>query len=728
MPKKPDEVGRRRVREGEGGSASRWRGSPRGSSSGARRPGSASWATSPISSPASWTRWAWPRRRTSTRWPSGSNKLEKPSRRPSRRTARRRSAPLRPKAKAATTRTRRPSPGSAGSSDRSVRRRLDVEMVRRGLAASRTEAAMAVGAGQGPGGRPPGAQVRRDGRARPTPSCSRGPHASSSRAAARSSTPRSIGSRSTSRAAAPSTRARRPGGSPTACSPAAPPAVVAVDVGYGQLDWGLAHGRARDRHGADERPQRSSPAMLPYRPDVVTADLSFISLGGRGARARAVRGRRGRLRAAREAAVRGRAARRWAPGAWCARATTGAGRWSVWPAPAATPGLAVRGVTVVAAGRPGGNVELFLWASRAGRVEGSRSTLERALDELRRTAGVCEPRAIAAGDAGRRSGAWGWSCTRGGPAAVEAARSLAGWLGERGRDDASRAGRGRRRDRDARRGVVRRGPRPGGVGGRRRDAAARGRAREPRRGAAAGREGGAARLPDRGRARGGARPCSSGRWPATVHIEERMAIVAEADGRRPGRVDAGAAVGAQRGHRREAPPAPPGHPRRRGWTARRSRRSRRTASSSPRRRARPPTRSRPAGRSSFPGSTASLLTPVSPHMVFDRLDRARARPDRRAGGAGGGARRSCRPTAGPGIEMPLGRARPHRARRAIRPGWCAATAAFPSSPCFGRSSGSPTGRPADPTRRDSARIAEPAGARASAPFATILEAEERSGG
>jgi 23S rRNA (cytidine1920-2'-O)/16S rRNA (cytidine1409-2'-O)-methyltransferase len=53
--------------------------------------------------------------------------------------------------------------------------------------------------------------------------------------------------------------------------------VVAVDVGYGQLDWGLREDprvtvleriNVRDLHGA----------QLPYPPNLVVADLSFISL------------------------------------------------------------------------------------------------------------------------------------------------------------------------------------------------------------------------------------------------------------------------------------------------------------------------------------------------------------------------------------------------------------------------------------------------------------------
>ncbi|MGH2787954.1 MAG: TlyA family RNA methyltransferase [Actinomycetota bacterium] len=53
--------------------------------------------------------------------------------------------------------------------------------------------------------------------------------------------------------------------------------VIAVDVGYGQLDWGL---RNDDRVTVIERTNVRSlrPRDLPWVPDAVTADLSFISL------------------------------------------------------------------------------------------------------------------------------------------------------------------------------------------------------------------------------------------------------------------------------------------------------------------------------------------------------------------------------------------------------------------------------------------------------------------
>jgi 23S rRNA (cytidine1920-2'-O)/16S rRNA (cytidine1409-2'-O)-methyltransferase len=53
--------------------------------------------------------------------------------------------------------------------------------------------------------------------------------------------------------------------------------VIAVDVGYGQLDWGL---RNDPRVSVLERTNARAldSEMLPYAPDLVTIDVSFISL------------------------------------------------------------------------------------------------------------------------------------------------------------------------------------------------------------------------------------------------------------------------------------------------------------------------------------------------------------------------------------------------------------------------------------------------------------------
>ncbi len=53
--------------------------------------------------------------------------------------------------------------------------------------------------------------------------------------------------------------------------------VIAVDVGYGQLDWGL---RNDPRVSVHERTNARglTPEMLPYAPDLASIDVSFISL------------------------------------------------------------------------------------------------------------------------------------------------------------------------------------------------------------------------------------------------------------------------------------------------------------------------------------------------------------------------------------------------------------------------------------------------------------------
>jgi len=53
--------------------------------------------------------------------------------------------------------------------------------------------------------------------------------------------------------------------------------VVAVDVGYGQLAWAL---RTDERVTVQERTniRHLTPGVLPYLPDLIVADLSFISL------------------------------------------------------------------------------------------------------------------------------------------------------------------------------------------------------------------------------------------------------------------------------------------------------------------------------------------------------------------------------------------------------------------------------------------------------------------
>jgi 23S rRNA (cytidine1920-2'-O)/16S rRNA (cytidine1409-2'-O)-methyltransferase len=157
-----------------------------------------------------------------------------------------------------------------------MRRRLDIEMVRRGMAGSRSEAAVAIDAGAvSVAGRPgvkAGTLVHADEPivlARPGRRfVSRGGEKLDA-ALDRFGVP-VVGR--------PALDAGASTGGFTDCLLSRGAAhVVAVDVGYGQLDWGLRQDprvTALDRTNVREL----EVEHLPYRPEVVTADLSFISL------------------------------------------------------------------------------------------------------------------------------------------------------------------------------------------------------------------------------------------------------------------------------------------------------------------------------------------------------------------------------------------------------------------------------------------------------------------
>ena len=139
-------------------------------------------------------------------------------------------------------------------------------------------------------------------------------------------------------------------------------AVVAVDVGYGQLDWSL---RTDERVTVLERTnvRQLDPGMLPFAPGVVTADLSFISLGmvvtalARCAATRAdfVLLVKPQFEASREEVAPG--------GVVVDPAARRSAIRRVADACAAT-GLTVRDVTASPILGPAGNAEFFLWADR----------------------------------------------------------------------------------------------------------------------------------------------------------------------------------------------------------------------------------------------------------------------------------------------------------------------------------------------------------------------------
>ena len=144
------------------------------------------------------------------------------------------------------------------------------------------------------------------------------------------------------RAAAASTSAPRPAASPTACSQPGRPHVVALDVAYGELSWRL---RGDPRVTVIERfnARELRADALPYAPELIVVDVSFISLRTvLPARAR-LRGAALRRAGARQAAVRGRP-RAGRPRRRRARRRAAArARCSTWPRRRAALGASVRG-------------------------------------------------------------------------------------------------------------------------------------------------------------------------------------------------------------------------------------------------------------------------------------------------------------------------------------------------------------------------------------------------
>jgi 23S rRNA (cytidine1920-2'-O)/16S rRNA (cytidine1409-2'-O)-methyltransferase len=157
-----------------------------------------------------------------------------------------------------------------------VRRRLDQEMVRRGLTATRSEAREAILSGRVTvGGRPadkpgtlvaPSEPVDVAGSARPY--ASRGGEKLAGALDAFGIDP--SGRRCLDAGAST-------GGFTDVLLQRGAVHVMAVDVGYGQLAWSL---RSDPRVTVMERTNARDlrPEDLPYRPDLVVADLSFISL------------------------------------------------------------------------------------------------------------------------------------------------------------------------------------------------------------------------------------------------------------------------------------------------------------------------------------------------------------------------------------------------------------------------------------------------------------------
>jgi 23S rRNA (cytidine1920-2'-O)/16S rRNA (cytidine1409-2'-O)-methyltransferase len=163
-----------------------------------------------------------------------------------------------------------------GASLREVRRRLDVEMVRRGLAASRSEATLAIRSGR----------VTVAGR----PAAKAGMLVAQEEPIAVAGAGRRFVSRGGEKLEAGLDRfgvevrganaldaGASTGGFTDCLLRRGARHVVAVDVGYGQLDWRI---REDPRVTVLERTnvRELALALLPYAAELVTADLSFISL------------------------------------------------------------------------------------------------------------------------------------------------------------------------------------------------------------------------------------------------------------------------------------------------------------------------------------------------------------------------------------------------------------------------------------------------------------------
>jgi 23S rRNA (cytidine1920-2'-O)/16S rRNA (cytidine1409-2'-O)-methyltransferase len=155
--------------------------------------------------------------------------------------------------------------------------------------------------------------------------------------------------------------------------------VVALDVAYGELDWNL---RNDSRVTVIERrnAREMTPDELPYSPDLVVADLSFISLTKVLPRLFAAAAPRwdcvalvkpqfevGRERVGKGGVVRGADDRR--------SALVDIGEW------AAQNGHAVLGYASSGLPGPAGNRESFIWIAEAGRT-GAVESIEKAAREV----------------------------------------------------------------------------------------------------------------------------------------------------------------------------------------------------------------------------------------------------------------------------------------------------------------------------------------------------------
>jgi 23S rRNA (cytidine1920-2'-O)/16S rRNA (cytidine1409-2'-O)-methyltransferase len=239
-----------------------------------------------------------------------------------------------------------------------VKKRVDVLLVERGLAESRTQAQALLLAGRVPGHEKPGEQVEESAELAVTegePYVSRGGIKLANALDALGIDP---AGRDCLDAGAST------GGFTDCMLKRGAARVIALDVARGQLDWGLRNDpRVEVVEGRNAR--EIDPAELPFEPSLVTADLSFISLakvlpalaacvppGGELLALVKPQFEVGPERVGKGGVVRSAEDRREALRA-VAEAVSGAG-------------LTVRGFASSGLPGPKGNRETFIWASRGG--------------------------------------------------------------------------------------------------------------------------------------------------------------------------------------------------------------------------------------------------------------------------------------------------------------------------------------------------------------------------
>ncbi len=241
-----------------------------------------------------------------------------------------------------------------------TRRRLDSELVRRGLAASRTEAQQAVHAGLVRVGGVPATKVATLVAGDEPVDIVRPPRRFVSRGGEKLDA--AIQRFAVDVAGADALDAGASTGGFTDCLlQAGARRVVAVDVGYGQLAWTLRHD---ERVIVLERTnvRALQPSDLPYTPTLVVADLSFISLrtvmpalvAVSAPEAHAIMLVKPQFEAGPDAVGRGGVVRD--PEVWMRVITA--------VAAAAAAGFPPQGVMASPIRGPAGNVEFLMWARR----------------------------------------------------------------------------------------------------------------------------------------------------------------------------------------------------------------------------------------------------------------------------------------------------------------------------------------------------------------------------